>query len=132
MRLVHACMRVQAAALRLLLHPLTSCCYTPLQAAATPPYRLLLHPLTGCCYTLLQAAATPPYRLLLSPYLEPSPERADLFWVYGCPNGDTVLPMLRWIKRHLPFWNASVREGRARHIAVVGRGGMGSTALACS
>lgn len=59
-------------------------------------------------------------RLLLSPYLEPSPERADLFWLYGCPNGDTVLPALRWLKRALPFWNASVREGRARHVVVVG------------
>ena len=105
-RLVHACTRPSA-------------CYTP--------YKLLLHPsqaaatpLISCYYIPLQAAATSPYRLLLSPHLEPSPERADLFWVYGCPNGDTVLPMLRWIKQHLPFWNASVREGRARHVAVVG------------
>ena len=57
---------------------------------------------------------------MLSPHLEPSPERADLFWLYGCPNGDTVLPVLRWLKRSLPFWNASVREGRARHVVVVG------------
>ena len=39
---------------------------------------------------------------------------------YGCPNGDTVLPVLRWVKRVLPFWNASVREGRARHVIAVG------------
>ena len=59
---MHACAGSgpQAAATppyKLLLHPLTSCCYTPLQAAATPSYRLLLHPLTSCCYTPLQAAA---------------------------------------------------------------------------
>lgn len=59
-------------------------------------------------------------RLLLSDHLEPDPQRADLFWVYGCPNGDTVLPMLRWIKRARPFWNASVAEGRARHVIAVG------------
>ena len=51
---------------------------------------------------------------MLSPNLEPLPERAELFWVYGCPNGDTVLPTLRWIKRALPFWNASVRERAPR------------------
>jgi hypothetical protein len=46
--------------------------------------------------------------------------QADLFWVYGCPNGDTVLPMLRWIKRAQPFWNTSVREGQPRHMIAVG------------
>jgi len=59
-------------------------------------------------------------RLLLSDHLEPDPSKADLYWVYGCPNGDTVLPVLRWVKRVLPFWNASVREGRARHVIAVG------------
>ena len=59
-------------------------------------------------------------RLLLSEHLEPDPMRADLYWVYGCPNGDTILPVLRWIKRAHPFWNASVREWRARHVIAVG------------
>ena len=59
-------------------------------------------------------------RLLLSDHLEPDPERADIFWVYGCPNGDTVLPMLRWIKRTLPFWKSAVREGVPRHVIAVG------------
>lgn len=59
-------------------------------------------------------------RLLLSDHLEPDPSKADLFWVYGCPNGDTVLPMLRWIKRSFPFWNASVRANAPRHVIAVG------------
>ena len=59
-------------------------------------------------------------RLLMSDYLEPDPERADLFWVYGCPNGDTVLPMLRWIRRTFPFWKEAVREGVPRHAMAVG------------
>ncbi|KAL1526918.1 hypothetical protein AB1Y20_015609 [Prymnesium parvum] len=58
--------------------------------------------------------------LLASDYLEPDPQRADLFWIYGCPNGDTVMPMLAWIKRHRPYWNASVRMGVPRHVMVVG------------
>ena len=59
-------------------------------------------------------------RLLQSDYLEPDPERADLFWVYGCPNGDTVMPMLRWIKRTFPFWKQAVSDGEARHVIAVG------------
>ena len=59
-------------------------------------------------------------RLLLSKHLEPNPERADVFWVYGCPNGDTVLPMLRWVKRAHPFWSAAVRAGQPRHVMAVG------------
>jgi hypothetical protein len=59
-------------------------------------------------------------QLLLSDHLEPDPSRADLFWVYGCPNGDTVLPMLRWIKRTFPFWKAAVQAGVAKHAIAVG------------
>ncbi|KAL3917847.1 MAG: hypothetical protein SGPRY_006242 [Prymnesium sp.] len=58
--------------------------------------------------------------MLSSDHLEPDPTRADLFWIYGCPNGDTILPMLSWIKLHLPYWNASVRAGSARHVLTVG------------
>ena len=59
-------------------------------------------------------------RLLLSEHLEPDASRADLFWVYGCPNGDTVLPVLRWIKRSFPFWKMAVLAGAARHVVAVG------------
>ena len=31
-------------------------------------------------------------RMLLSANLEPDDTKADYFWVYGCPNGDTILP----------------------------------------
>ena len=37
--------------------------------------------------------------LLRSPYVEPRAERADLYWIYGCPNGDTVNRL--W-SRHAP------------------------------
>ena len=30
------------------------------------------------------------------------------------------MPTLRWVKQELPYWNASVREGVARHVVVVG------------
>lgn len=59
-------------------------------------------------------------RLLLSDHLESDASRADLFWVYGCPNGDTVLPMLQWIKRTFPHWSDAVRDGRPRHMIASG------------
>ena len=59
-------------------------------------------------------------RMLLSANLEPDDTKADYFWVYGCPNGDTILPTLRWVKERRPFWNASVQEGAARHVLAVG------------
>ena len=58
--------------------------------------------------------------MLLSANLEPDDTKADYFWVYGCPNGDTILPTLRWVKEQRPFWNASVQEGAARHVLAVG------------
>jgi hypothetical protein len=59
-------------------------------------------------------------RLLRSDHVEADPRQADLFWVYGCPNGDTILPALRWIKERYPFWNASVAASAPRHVLVVG------------
>ena len=59
-------------------------------------------------------------RLLRSEYVEVDPFKADLFWVYGCPNGDMILPTIRWIQRAHPHWNASVIAGRPRHALVVG------------
>ena len=59
-------------------------------------------------------------RLLRSEYLEADPRSADLYWIYGCPNGDTILPALRWIKTAYPFWNASVAAHAPRHALVVG------------
>ena len=59
-------------------------------------------------------------RLLLSDHREPDPSKADLFWIYGCPNGDTILPMLSWIKGRFPFWNASVAGNVPRHAIAVG------------
>ena len=58
-------------------------------------------------------------RMLLSANLEPDDTKANYFWVYGCPNGDTILPTLRWVKEQRPFWNASV-QGAARHVLAVG------------
>ena len=59
-------------------------------------------------------------RLLASDHLEPNASRAELFWIYGCPNGDTVLPGLRWVKTRFPHWAAAVRAGVARHVMAVG------------
>ena len=60
-------------------------------------------------------------RLLSSPHAEADPAKADLFWIYGCPNGDTILPAVRWIQqRGGPWWNASVTAGKPRHVLVVG------------
>lgn len=59
-------------------------------------------------------------RLLRSEHAEPDPSKADLFWVYGCPNGDTILPTLRWIRQRHPYWNASVRAHKPRHVLAVG------------
>lgn len=58
--------------------------------------------------------------VLKSTFLEPDPAYADLFWIYGCPNGDTIMPSLRWIKMTHPHWNASVRAAAPRHVLVVG------------
>ncbi|KAL1496641.1 hypothetical protein AB1Y20_014244 [Prymnesium parvum] len=58
-------------------------------------------------------------RLLRSEHLSPTPAAADYFWYYGCPNGDMVLPALRWIWRTYPMWNDSVRRGTPRHVMVV-------------
>ena len=57
--------------------------------------------------------------VLASDHLEPDAARADLFWVYGCPNVETVLPALAWVKRAHPHWAAAVAEGRARHVLTV-------------
>ena len=57
--------------------------------------------------------------VLASDHLEPDAARADLFWVYGCPNVETVLPALAWVKRAHPHWAAAVAEGRARHVLAV-------------
>ena len=60
-------------------------------------------------------------RLLASDHAEADPANADLFWVYGCPNGDTILPAIRWIRqRGGPWWNSSVTAGAPRHVLVVG------------
>lgn len=59
-------------------------------------------------------------RLLRSDHLEADPARADLFWVYGCPNGDSILPALRWVQQRHEHWNASVRAQLPRHVLVVG------------
>ena len=55
-------------------------------------------------------------RLLRSEFVEADPRRADLFWMYGCPNGDTVLPAIRWVQRTYPYWNASVGARVPRHV----------------
>jgi hypothetical protein len=58
-------------------------------------------------------------RLLRSDHFEPRANHADLFWIYGCPNGDTILPALRWVRQHAPYWNVSVGAGLPRHAIVV-------------
>ena len=58
-------------------------------------------------------------RLLRSAHFEPRASHADLFWIYGCPNGDTILPALRWVRQHAPYWNMSVGAGLPRHAIVV-------------
>jgi hypothetical protein len=59
--------------------------------------------------------------VLSSPFLEPFPSRADLFWIYGCPNGDVILPKLFWVKHAAgSFWNVSVAAGtRAHHVIAI-------------
>ena len=69
--------------------------------------------------------------LLASDNLEPDPSKADYFWLYGCPNGDTIMPMLGWIKQHLPHWNASVRAGVPRHVLAIGHEEGWSEVWAC-
>lgn len=58
-------------------------------------------------------------RLLRSEFVEPNAAEADLYWIYGCPNGDTLLPALRWVQAHFPQWNASVGAQRPRHVVVI-------------
>ena len=58
--------------------------------------------------------------MLRSDFVEADPNHADLFWIYGCPNGDTILPAIRWIQRWRVHWNASVRAHAPRHVLVVG------------
>ena len=59
-------------------------------------------------------------RLLRSAHVEADPSKADLFWIYGCPNGDTILPALQWIARTRPQWNASLAGNTAKHVLVSG------------
>ena len=59
-------------------------------------------------------------RLLRSDFVEADPAAADLYWVYGCPNGDTILPAIAWIKQSHAHWNASVAAGVPRHVIVAG------------
>ena len=92
-------------------------------AAAHPSPRIHVYPLPpalrrSCNWWHL--AEDVGERLLRSEHSEADPARADLFWVYGCPNGDTILPALRWIWTRHPHWNASVVAGRPRHVLVVG------------
>ena len=54
--------------------------------------------------------------ILKSPYNEPRAEKADVFWYYGCPNGDMFLPAVDWIKKNFPWWNKSVADNVPRHV----------------
>ena len=53
-------------------------------------------------------------RLLRSEHLAPSAEAADYFWIYGCPNGDTLLPALRWVNASAAHWREAVPFERVR------------------
>jgi hypothetical protein len=59
-------------------------------------------------------------RLLRSKHVTADPAAADLYWIYGCPNGDMILPALHWVQTSHTHWNTSVAAHKPRHVLVVG------------